>query len=294
MVNRALLKLGLFLKLMRLHQPTGIWLLLWPCWWSIAMATQKPMPDIYLLSVFAIGAVIMRSAGCIINDIIDREIDKKVERTKNRPLASGMLSLKNALWLLVLLLTVAAIILISLNNIAIIAAILAFIPVLIYPYMKRIMPWPQIFLGFTFNAGAIVGWAAATETITYPALAIYLAGFFWTLGYDTIYAHQDRLHDEKIGVKSSAVSMRDKTKIFLSIFYLIMIILLMFAGSMVFHGHNLIYYSGLMLALVHLLWQIKALDINNPADCMKKFKSNASFGWIIFLGILLEKSLTYF
>lgn len=289
----SLKKIGLYLRLMRLHQPTGIWLLLWPCWWSIAMATEKPFPDIYLLGLFAIGAIAMRSAGCIINDIIDRDIDAKVERTKNRPLASGALSVMNAAWLAVVLITFSCVILYYLNWPARIASVLFFIPVIIYPFMKRIIPWPQVFLGLTFNAGGVVGWAAAKGAIEYPALAIYAAGFFWTLGYDTIYAHQDKKYDRKIGVKSTAISMNNNTKPFVAVFYLLMIIFLMIAGSLAFPHHNLVFYGSLILALMQLLWQIKTVNLDDPRDCMRKFKSNSFFGFIIFAGILIEKTLSY-
>lgn len=258
------------------------------------MASQELFPDIRLLGIFAIGAIVMRSAGCVINDIIDRKIDAEVARTKGRPLASGALSLRNALWLLLMLLVAGAVILNSLNINAIAFSLMFFIPVFIYPFMKRIMAWPQIFLGITFNAGAIIGWVAVTGSISYPAIAIYVAGFFWTLGYDTIYAHQDKKDDSKIGVKSSALSMNEKTKMFVSLFYLAMVIFLMIAGRLVFNYHNVLYYFSLLIALVHLIWQVKAVDLDNPDDCMRKFRSNAKFGWIVFIGILLEKSLFYF
>ena len=291
--STILFKFTLLLKLMRLHKPTGIWLLLWPCWWSIALASNSATPDLYLLAVFALGAIVMRGLGCVINDIIDRDVDSQVERTKNRPLANGDLSLTAAYWLIFILAVVGITILINLNTLAIMLGLIIVFPIIIYPYMKRIMAWPQVFLALIFNFGALMGWAAVTNDVDIPALSLYAAGIFWTLGYDTIYAHQDRKSDEKIGIKSTAVSMQEKTKAYVSIFYLAMIVFLLIAGTSVFSYHNVVYYFSLILALGHLLWQIKTVDLDNPKDCMKKFKSNTVLGWIVFLGIIFENMLTY-
>ncbi len=286
-------KLLSYLQLMRLHQPTGIWLLLWPCWWSIALASNS-QPDIFLLAIFALGAIIMRGAGCVVNDIIDRKIDAQIERTKNRPLASGKLSLLNAYSLLAILLSIGLFILYKLNNLAVILSLIFFIPVLIYPFMKRIMAYPQIFLALTFNSGAIIGWAAVTNSVEFPAIILYFACIFWTIGYDTIYAHQDKNDDEKIGVKSSALSLRGKTRLFVTIFYLIMTVLLLIVGIITFTEHSIIYYIAVFLALIHLIWQIRFVNLDDPNDCMKKFCSNSWLGGIIFLGILIEGILTYY
>jgi len=286
-------RIGPYLRLMRLHQPTGIWLLLWPCWWSIALATDKPWPDVYLLGLFFIGAVVIRGAGCVINDIVDGHIDAKVERTKDRPLASGKLTRLNALWLLAILLSIGLVVVLQMKLIVLALSLLAFIPVIAYPFMKRLIAWPQLFLGATFNLGAIVGWAAATGSINVYPVILYLACFFWTLGYDTIYAHQDKKDDSKIGVKSTAVSMGNKSKIYIASFYFIMILLLMMLGSKIFVHHNLVYHSSLLLGLFHLAWQVKTVNLGKPESCMRKFRSNTVFGWIIFFGILVEKRLSY-
>jgi len=293
MANKTnfILKIPLFLQLMRLHQPTGIWLLLWPCWWSITLSSASSYPDFYLLALFALGAIVMRGAGCVINDIIDREIDAKVARTKNRPLASGRLSLKEAFIFLAILLLIGLFIISQLNIFSIIAGFIFFIPVVIYPFMKRYIPWPQVVLGFTFNAGAIIGWTAVTGRIEEPAVLLYIGSLFWTIGYDTIYAHQDKKYDEQIGVKSTAVAMRDNTKIFVTLFYLLTIIFFTIAGSMVFQSHNIIFYSSMIIALAHLMWQVRTVNLDNPTDCMNKFRSNKYFGWIVFTGIIMEKML---
>ncbi len=287
-MDKFLYQLGLNLKLMRLHQPTGIWLLLWPCWWSIALASPG-FPSPYLLALFGLGAVAMRSAGCVINDMIDRKIDAQVERTRMRPLASGLLTMRDAAWLLVMLLVVAGVVAWNLNRLAQVLSLLFFIPVLMYPLMKRVMPWPQIFLGFTFNAGAIIGWAATAGEVPPAAWILYAACWFWTLGYDTIYAHQDKRDDARIGVKSTAVAMGERTRSFVTAFYLCMAVLLARAGLKTFPQPMLVFYVSLVLAILHLLWQIRKVDLGNPQDCMRKFRSNARFGWIIFLGIVAQK-----
>ncbi len=287
-------KIILYLKLMRLHQPTGIWLLLWPCWWSIALTTQSHFPSLTLLGLFLLGAIVMRGAGCVINDIIDRKIDAQVVRTKNRPLASGALTLSDALILLAILCFIGLFVLVNLNIAAIIIGFLFFIPVCVYPFMKRWIAWPQIFLGLTFNAGAVVGWAAVSGwEIPLSALILYLSGIFWTLGYDTIYAHQDKKDDMRIGVKSTAVNMREKTKSYIYAFYLIEIMLLIVVGWLVFTVPPYVFYGGVGVAFGHLMWQVKSADLDNPMDCMNKFKSNVMFGWIVFFAIVGEKYIQH-
>ncbi len=280
-------KLALHLLLMRLHKPTGIWLLLWPCWWSIGMASTRPYPDIKYIALFAFGAIVMRGAGCVMNDIIDRDIDRNVARTKTRPLASGALSVREALWLLAVLLAFGFIILLELPPLAILLGIASLAPVAAYPYMKRIFAWPQLFLGFTFNMGALVAWSAAANSLNIAALVLYAACICWTLGYDTIYAHQDKMDDEKLGVKSTAVALKEHTRIMVSLFYLAMIILLMLAGTL--QGIGGFFYYSLIPAALHLAWQVKTVKLEDPKSCFRKFRSNGWFGWIIFAGILAEK-----
>lgn len=272
-----------YIRLMRLHQPVGIWLLLWPCLWSATLAAHgKPAP--IMLILFAIGAVLMRSAGCIINDIADRKIDALVERTRTRPLASGELKLKQAILLLAILLACALWIALMLGPVVMAWAALSLIPVATYPLMKRITWWPQAFLGLTFNWGALMGWAAVTGTIELPALLLYGGGIFWTLGYDTIYAHQDKLDDALIGVKSTALRLGDNSKTAITAFYVAAILFWAAAGWAA--GANALYFVFLILAQLHLLRQICNLDLNNPTACRAAFMSNTRLGFILFIGTL--------
>lgn len=275
-----------YLKLMRLHQRTGIWLLLWPCWWSIALASQNIIAEFDLLVLFLFGAVVMRSAGCIINDIWDREIDRHVARTAMRPLASGTLKLSQALILLAILLLAGLAILLALNPISRIFAVAFMGLVIIYPLMKRIMRIPQIFLGLTFNAGAIIGWTATRDTVSIIPILLYVACFFWTIGYDTIYAHQDKKDDAKIGVQSAALAFGTKTRIYVGAQYIIMCILLAQIG--IIDTRQTIYYVGIGIAVVHLMWQTISVNLDDSDDCMRKFQTNATFGWIPFMSIIIS------
>ncbi len=267
---------------MRLHQPVGIWLLLWPCLWSVALATHGA--PIVLLLLFSIGAVLMRSAGCIVNDIADRDIDRQVERTRTRPLASGELSLKQALALLAFLLAASACIALALGWATILWAALSLIPVMLYPWMKRITWWPQAFLGLTFNWGALLGWVAVNGTVQPPALALYIGGFFWTLGYDTIYAHQDKRDDALIGVKSTALKLGSHSKSAITAFYVCAILCWAAAGWLAHTGN--LYFSVLMLCQLHLLHQACTVDLDSPASCRATFVSNTWLGLLLFIGTL--------
>ena len=272
-----------YLRLMRLHQPTGIWLLLWPCWWSIALASGGK-PDIALLALFGLGAVLMRSAGCIINDIWDRNVDCEVERTKHRPLASGELNTLQAFALFVVLLGLSLLIALRLNQLTVILAFLSLILVVIYPLMKRITWWPQAFLGLTFNWGALMGWSAASGDLSAPAFALYAAGLCWTLGYDTLYAHQDARDDTRIGVKSTAVLLGGYSKHAVAVFYALSFTFFMLAGLLTAAGAD--YYFFLLLAGGHFAWQVIATDIHDAKSCARAFKSNALLGVIIMAGCL--------
>lgn len=274
-----------YIRLMRLHQPTGIWLLLWPCWWSAALASRGTI-SLPLLVLFALGAVLMRSAGCIINDLADRRFDAQVERTKNRPLASGEVSLKEAFLLLALLLLAAACVALAMGWRVVLWAVLSLPLVITYPFMKRMTWWPQLFLGLTFNWGALLGWAAVRGSIGWPAVCLYIGGIFWTLGYDTIYAHQDKHDDALIGVKSSALRLGDKTKKAVGLFYLPAVIFWALAGWMA--GHNLWLYSLLALAELQMGWQVCNVDLDNPGSCRRMFKSNVWLGLLVFTGFLLS------
>lgn len=271
---------------MRLHQPTGIWLLMWPCWWSVTLASfALPRPEI--LALFAVGAVIMRGAGCIINDIADRKIDAQVKRTRLRPIASGEISVKQAAGLLIALLFIALAIALALGEKVVVWAALSLVFVATYPWMKRITWWPQFFLGLTFNWGVLLGWVAVTGSIDIPALWLYAGGVFWTLGYDTIYAHQDKNDDRRIGVKSTALLLGGNTKRALKIFYALAMACWVIAGYMA--GSGILFFSLLAFAWMHLHWQVSSVDLDAPNSCRKVFISNTSFGWLLFLACLAGK-----
>lgn len=275
-----------YLRLMRFDSPTGFFLLLWPCWWSIGFASSESNIDfpLYYYFIFLVGTIVMRSAGCIINDIIDRKIDQKVERTKNRPLASGEIKLYEAILIAFILLSIGAAILLSMNDTVLMMGYIVIVPIFVYPLMKRITYWPQAFLALTFNWGALMGWAAITNEINPIGVIIYIACIFWTLGYDTIYSHQDKEHDALLGVKSTALKLGKYTKKYLYVFYSTTIICLWFAGVLVNKG--IFYHIFLLIAAFQLFWQINSVDFNNAESCMAKFKSNRYFGAIIFIGIL--------
>jgi 4-hydroxybenzoate polyprenyltransferase len=280
-------KFSNYLALMRWHQPVGYWLLLWPCWWSITLAsyaTNGALPEAKLLALFLLGAIVMRSAGCVINDLWDREIDAKVARTRNRPLASGALSVKQALGLLCLLLSAAAIVVLQLK-IEVFWLALASLPlVILYPLMKRITWWPQAFLGLTFNFGALMGWVAVTGQIALPAVMLYISGIFWTLGYDTIYAHQDREDDIQAGVKSTACLLNEHSRIWVGGFYLLAVLGWLSAG----YSAQLpsAFYVVLSLPAGHLFWQWRRFDKDNPARCLQLFRSNHITGFCLWLCLL--------
>ncbi|MDE3059928.1 MAG: 4-hydroxybenzoate octaprenyltransferase [Pseudomonadota bacterium] len=272
-----------YLRLMRLHQPVGIWLLLWPCWWAIALASPG-WPSLRLLLLFGLGAVLMRGAGCIINDMADRRFDRQVERTRQRPLASGELGMIQAAVLLTLLLVASAIIAAALGKIVFLWAALSLPLVATYPFMKRITWWPQLFLGLTFNWGALAGWAAVRGTVELPALFLYLGGIFWTLGYDTVYAHQDKKDDARIGVRSSALRLGGHTKRAVGVFYLLALGFWLLAGWNV--GSGLLFFMAFLFAELQMGWQICKINIDDPDSCRRVFLSNAALGWLVFAGCL--------
>ena len=272
-----------YCRLARLDRPIGTALLLWPCFWGIALAADA-WPDLRLLALFAVGALVMRAAGCVINDIADRDLDARVARTAGRPLASGELSPLKAWLFLAVLLAGGLIILLQLNRTTIILGLAALPLVGVYPFMKRITWWPQAWLGLTFNWGALMGWSAVTGSLAWPAAALYGAGIVWTLGYDTIYAHQDKQDDALIGVKSSARRLGAATRPWLFAFYGASLALLALAGLLA--GLAWPFYMVLCAAGGQLAWQAAKVDIDNPADCLAKFKSNSLFGALIFAAMV--------
>lgn len=276
--------LGAYLRLMRLHQPTGAWLLFWPCAWGLALASSWESFDWRLFAIFLLGSFVMRAAGCIINDMADRRIDAEVERTKNRPLANGELSMRQAGMLLAGLLLIGAALLFQLNHFSILIGLASLPLMAAYPFMKRITRFPQAFLGLTFNWGALVGWAAVKGTLDGPAWLLYAAGVFWTLGYDTIYALQDKKDDERIGVKSTAITFGDRVMLAIPACYAAMFALILFACRAV--GKGWFFWLGLVIVVQVTFWYLKKLDPNDRGDCLRKFRTNGWLGGLIFLVLL--------
>ncbi|XP_058812266.1 4-hydroxybenzoate polyprenyltransferase, mitochondrial [Topomyia yanbarensis] len=276
-----------YARLMRIDRPIGSWLLFWPCGWSIALSAQAGCwPDPLMLALFGTGAFIMRGAGCTINDMWDKDIDAKVARTKGRPLVSGQLSQSDAWVFLSAQLGFGLLILLQLNWYSIVLGASSLGLVIVYPLMKRVTYWPQLVLGMTFNWGALLGWSATQGSVLWSAcLPLYLAGVCWTIVYDTIYAHQDKVDDILLGIKSTAIRFGDGNKLWLSGFSTAMISGLITAGMVC--EQTWPYYSSLGLISAHLAHQIYSLNINNPTDCATKFISNHQVGLILFLGIVL-------
>ncbi|XP_043268177.1 4-hydroxybenzoate polyprenyltransferase, mitochondrial [Venturia canescens] len=276
-----------YMKLMRIDKPIGSWLLFWPCGWSIAMAAPAgAFPDLSMLTLFGLGAFIMRGAGCTINDMWDQDIDKKVARTKSRPLVTGEVTQMQSLVFLAGQLSIGLSILLQLNWYSVFLGASSLGLVIIYPLMKRITYWPQLVLGMTFNWGALLGWSAVQGSCDWSVcLPLYAAGICWTILYDTIYAHQDKVDDVLLGIKSTALKFGDKTNVYLCGFATCMITSLITSGAM--SGQSWPYYVAVGLVGGHLANQITTLDINNPNDCAKKFISNHMVGLILFLGIVM-------
>jgi len=257
--------------------------LLFPGWWGIALASQR-WPDPALLLLFAMGAVAMRGAGCTLNDIADRGYDGQVARTRLRPLPSGAVSVRQAAIFLLLQLTIGAAVLFSLNRTTILLGAAVLVLIGTYPFMKRITYWPQVFLGLNFNWGALIGWTAVTGALAWPSLLLYVGGVFWTVGYDTIYAHQDKEDDIRIGVKSSAIALGVHTRPWLFAFYGAALLLWAAAGHAA--GLDAIFWVALAATAVQLAWQAARVAIDDPADCLGKFRSNRAVGWLMLAGIV--------
>ncbi|KAG0254076.1 Para-hydroxybenzoate--polyprenyltransferase, mitochondrial precursor (PHB:polyprenyltransferase) [Actinomortierella ambigua] len=287
-----------YLYLTRIDKPIGTWLLYWPCAWSITMASysaQLPLSStLYTMALFGTGAVIMRGAGCTINDMWDRDIDKKVERTKVRPLASGAVTPKQAIAFLGLQLSAGLAVLTQLNMYSILLGASSLSLVVTYPAMKRITYWPQVVLGLAYNWGALLGSSAMLGACNWPvALPLYASGVCWTLVYDTIYAHQDKRDDIKIGVKSTALRFGENTPAYLTAFSAGTISMLALSGYMNDQG-PLFYALSVGGAAAHLAWQLRTVNYNNPADCWSKFASNKWTGALIFSGIFGDYMLQMF
>ncbi len=272
-----------YARLARLDRPIGTWLLLFPAWWGIALAAER-WPDPALLLLFALGAVAMRGAGCTLNDIADRHYDGQVTRTRLRPLPSGAVSVRQAVLFLLLQLGLGAAVLFSLNRTSVLLGVAVLGLIGTYPFMKRITYWPQVFLGLNFNWGALIGWSAVTGTLAWPSLLLYLGGVFWTIGYDTIYAHQDKEDDVRIGVKSSAIALGSRTRPWLFAFYGAALLLWGAAGGVA--GLGTLFWIGLAAAAAQLARQATRVNIDDSADCLAKFRSNQAAGWLMLAGII--------
>ena len=286
-------QLNLFIELTRLKKPIGFMLLFWPCAWGLTLAydfSSNLNNYFFYLILFFLGSVLMRSAGCIVNDILDKEFDAKVFRTKNRPIASGKVSIRLGIFYSVFLCFLALLVLINFNLFTIILAMASMPLAFTYPLMKRFTYWPQLFLGITFNYGLILGWTAIEGEINFTAILFYLGAIFWTLGYDTIYGYQDIKDDEIIGLKSTSIKFKGNAKKFLISCYSFLIIF--FLGGGCFMKFNYIYFVLMLIPIFHLFfYQLKTLNLRDSSSCLKAFKSNNLLGLIIFLNILAGKNL---
>ena len=284
-------QLNLFIELTRLKKPIGFMLLFWPCAWGLTLAydfSNSLNNYFFYLSLFFLGSVLMRSAGCIVNDIYDKEFDKKVERTKNRPIASNKITVKLAFFYTIFLCSLALLVLINFNNFTILLALGSMPLAFTYPLMKRFTYWPQLFLGITFNYGLILGWTSVVGEINIAPIIFYLGAIFWTLAYDTIYGFQDIKDDEIIGIKSTSIKFKNNPKLFLIICYLIFMISLITVGF--FMKFNTIFYFSILIPVIHLFfYQVYNFNYKNTKNCLKIFKSNNFFGVIILLNILIGK-----
>tara|TARA_B100000029_G_scaffold336578_1_gene328697 strand:- start:1341 stop:2204 length:864 start_codon:yes stop_codon:yes gene_type:complete len=279
-------KFQIFVQLTRLNKPIGFLLLFWPCAWGLTLAYYfNGELNLYLKHIFLffLGSVLMRSAGCIVNDIVDKNFDKKVKRTKKRPIASGKISVLNAITYVIILCSFAFIILLQFNFLTIFLGMVSMILAFTYPFMKRITYWPQFFLGLTFNWGIIMGWTSITNTMSIEPFILYVSAIFWTLGYDTIYGLQDIKDDEVIGVKSTSIKFKNNAKIFVGTCYSLCVFGILILGIFMKIDKYLLTLS--LLFISSLIYQMKTFKINNPSSCLVSFKANNLTGILIFLFI---------
>ena len=284
-----------YAQLARWDRPIGWWLLLWPCWWSAALAATagarpgipfgEAMPSLWHLALFLIGAMAMRGAGCTYNDIVDEDIDAGVERTRSRPLPSGQITRTQAWVFLLVQALVGLVVLLQFNGFAIVTGLVSLAVVAIYPFAKRFTDWPQLFLGLAFSWGAWMGWAAHFGSLTLAPALLYLGSILWVIGYDTIYAHQDKEDDALVGVRSTARLFGEATSKWLVGLYGGALVL--FAAAFAAAGVPAVAYLGLVAAAGHMAYQIRSLDIDDPDQCLRLFKSNKVLGWLVFGGLLV-------
>ena len=280
-----------YLRLARLDRPIGSWLLLMPCWWSVGLAAVHARSQVNLWHVllFFVGAFAMRGAGCTWNDVVDRDLDARVERTRSRPIPSGQVTVAAAAAFLALQALVGLAVLLQFNRFTIYVGFASLAVVAVYPFMKRITYWPQIVLGLAFSWGALMGWPATFARLDLPAFLLYAGAISWVIGYDTIYAHQDREDDALIGIKSTALLFRERTKPMLALFYTLAVALIALAGWSA--GAGLVFALGLLAFAAHLAWQIARLNVDDPVNCLVVFKSNRDAGLILFVGLVLDAGL---
>ena len=275
-----------YARMARLERPIGWWLLLWPCWWSSVLATNAAgaWPNIWHLVLFLVGAIAMRGAGCTYNDIVDRDLDAQVARTRSRPIPSGQVTVRQAQVFLAALAAVGLVVLLQFNWFTVALGVLSLATIAIYPFLKRVTWWPQLGLGIAFSWGALMGWAAVFGRLDAPPLALYAGAILWTIGYDTIYAHQDKEDDALIGVRSTARLFGDNTKPALALLYAGASAL--FTAAYFFAGAGILSYLGLTAGALHMLWQVRTLRADDPDTCLMLFRSNRDYGWIVFAGLV--------
>ena len=282
-----------YLRLARFDRPIGAWLLLFPAWWSQALAEVslgRPYPNPWYLALFWLGAFVMRGAGCTYNDIVDRDYDARVARTAARPIPSGQVTVTQAWLFLAVLCTAGLLVLVQFNWFTIMLGASSLLLIAIYPFMKRITFWPQVVLGLTFKWGALVGWAAITGSLSLAAIILYAGSVLWTVGYDTIYAHQDTEDDALVGLKSTALRFGAATPRWLVLFYTGAVVLWGAAG--VLAGAHAAFAVALALAAAQMAWQVVTLDTSNAGNCLARFKSNRLVGWLLFGGLVADMAIS--
>jgi len=284
-------QLNLFIELIRLKKPIGFMLLFWPCAWGLTLAydfSNSFSGYFFYLSLFFLGSILMRSAGCIVNDISDKEFDKKVQRTKNRPIASNKISVKLAIFYIIILCSLAFLVLINFNTLTIILALCSMPLAFTYPLMKRLTYWPQLFLGITFNYGLILGWVSIKDQIDIIPIIFYLGAIFWTLAYDTIYGFQDIKDDEIIGIKSTSIKFKNNPKELIFICFTLLTFSILISGYLM--HFNLFFYLGSIFLIYHLFfYQLRRFDFKDTKNCLKIFKSNNIVGLLVLFNIFLGK-----
>ena len=283
-----------YLRLARMDRPIGTWLLLFPCWWSVTLAevsVGNPYPDPWMLLLFAVGALVMRGAGCAYNDYVDRDYDARVARTASRPIPSGQVTSEAALAFVVALSLIGFLVLIWFNLFTILLGVTSLALVAIYPFMKRLTYWPQVVLGLAFNWGALMGWAAVRGSLDWAPVLLYAGSVLWTIGYDTIYAHQDTEDDLMLGLKSTALTFGSDTPFWVGSFYVGALLLWIAAGFLA--GTHLVFFFGVALVGLQMAWQVSTLDIEDSENCLRRFRANRDVGAAIFLALVADTLISW-